>query len=143
MMSPDGSARAASGHNRIPIANRRNPRKARTRIRRELNDILDPGALTSRLKRYAAEPAPDGANLTSIHERTANGTEKAGHQLLCQARKFAPPRGIRSGAIRVRGLLAHGSGKQALQALPKEQLTGSKRKDGASRFSAFAQSGAI
>jgi len=33
--------------------------------------------------------------------------------------------------------------KQALQALPKEQLTGSKRKDDASRFSAFAQSGAI
>src|SRR5258707_14587978 len=97
MMSPDGSAKAASGHSRIPIAKERNPKQARTRIRRKLNHILYPGALTSRLKRYAAEPAPDGANLTSIHERTANGTEKAGRQLLCQARKFAPPRGIRSG----------------------------------------------
>src|ERR1700681_3141319 len=76
MMSPDGSAKAASGHKRIPIANGRNPKHARTRIRRELSDILYPGALTSRLKRYAAEPAPDGANLTTISERTANGTEK-------------------------------------------------------------------
>src|SRR6266852_7079832 len=78
MMSPDGSAKAATGHNRIPIASERNPKHARTRIRRELNDILYPGALTSRLKRYAAEPAPDGANLTSINERTANGVDKPG-----------------------------------------------------------------
>src|ERR1700687_3234244 len=82
MMSPDGSAKAASGHKRISIANGRNPKHARTRIRREPNDILYPGALTSRLKRYAAEPAPDGANLTSISERTANGSKKAGHQLM-------------------------------------------------------------
>src|ERR1700682_2090437 len=60
MMSPDGSAKAATGHNRIAIANEHNPKHARARIRRELNDILYPGALTSRLKRYAAEPAPDG-----------------------------------------------------------------------------------
>src|ERR1700694_2840893 len=82
MMSPDGSAKAASGHKRIPIANGRNPKHARTRIRRELNDILYPGALTSQLKQYAAEQAPDGANLTAISERTANGAEKAGHQLM-------------------------------------------------------------
>src|SRR4029453_13563923 len=80
-MSPDGSAKAATGHIRIAIANVRNSKHARTRIRRELNHILYPGALTSRLKRYAAEPAPDGANLTSINERTANGTGKAGHRL--------------------------------------------------------------
>src|SRR5260221_10701567 len=77
MVSPEGSARAASGHSRIPIANDRNPGKARTRIRRELTDILYPGALTSRLKRYAAEPAPDSANLTSMCEPSANGAEKA------------------------------------------------------------------
>jgi hypothetical protein len=40
-------------------------------VRFDLNDILYSGALTSRLKRYAAEPAPDGANLTAISERTA------------------------------------------------------------------------
>src|SRR4029453_18450901 len=88
MMSPNGSEKEATGHNRIPIAKERNPKQARTRIRRELNHILYPGALTSRLKRYAAEPTPDGANLTSIHERTENGTEKAGHRLtpkrICQ-----------------------------------------------------------
>src|SRR6202048_2932285 len=72
MVSAEGSAKAATGHNRIPIANERNPKIARKRVRWELNDILYPGALTSRLKRYAAEPAPDSANLTSISERTAN-----------------------------------------------------------------------
>jgi len=36
---------------------------ARRHVRRELNDILYPGALTSRQKRYAAEPAPDRTNL--------------------------------------------------------------------------------
>src|ERR1700730_1544913 len=73
MVSSVGSEKAATGHNRIPIANERNPKIARKRGRWELNDILYPGALTSRLKRYAAEPAPDSANLTSISERTANG----------------------------------------------------------------------
>src|ERR1019366_1841077 len=73
MESADGSARTATGHNSIPAANDRNTKRARTKVRKELNDILYPGALTSRLKRYAAEPAPDGPNLTAISERTANG----------------------------------------------------------------------
>jgi hypothetical protein len=76
MGSVEGSAKAAAGHNRIPIANDRIRELARERVRRELNDILYPGALTSRLKRYAAEPVPDGANLTAISERTANGTRE-------------------------------------------------------------------
>src|ERR1700688_2647948 len=76
MASAVGSVKAATGHSTIPIANDRNTEDARKRIRWEHNDILYPGALTSRLKRYAAEPAPDGANLTSNDERTANGTEK-------------------------------------------------------------------
>src|SRR5476651_1749812 len=71
-----GVARAATGHNNIPIASDRIPKGAHARVRRELNDILYPGALTSRLKRYAAEPAPDVANLTSISERTANAAGK-------------------------------------------------------------------
>jgi hypothetical protein len=54
-----GPAIAAAGHSRIPIASDRNLEFARERVRRELNDILYPGALTSRQKRYAAEPAPD------------------------------------------------------------------------------------
>src|ERR1700694_2961533 len=82
MVSAEGSAKTATGHNRIPIANERNPKIARRRVRWELNDILYPGALTSRLKRYAAEPAPDRANLTSINERTANGAEKLARQLV-------------------------------------------------------------
>jgi hypothetical protein len=45
-------------------------------MRKERTDILYPGALTSRQKRYAAEPAPDMANLTLIDERTANGAAK-------------------------------------------------------------------
>src|ERR1700738_3548810 len=82
MVSAEGSAKAATGHNRIPIANERNPKIARRRVRWELNDILYPGALTSRLKRYAAEPAPDRANLTSIDERTANEAENPVASLL-------------------------------------------------------------
>src|SRR5580658_8821569 len=71
-----GAASAAAGHNTIPIANERIPKGARARLRKQLNDILYSGALTSRLKRYAAEPAPDGANLTSMSERAANRAEK-------------------------------------------------------------------
>ena len=41
--------------------------------RKDLGDIQYPGTLTSRLKQYAAEPAPDEANLPLISERTANG----------------------------------------------------------------------
>src|SRR2546423_3711924 len=51
-------------------------------MRMELNDILYPGALTSRQKRYAAEPAPDRPNLTSISERTANGSENPGPSIV-------------------------------------------------------------
>src|SRR5271169_4945972 len=85
MASSTGAARQAAGHNRIPIANDRNPESARTRVRLDLNDIRYPGALTSRLKRYAAEPAPDVANLTSINERSANAareTASAGRTLM-------------------------------------------------------------
>src|SRR6185437_1130372 len=70
MASAAGSARLAAGSNRT--ANNWNPNSARARRRRNLNDMFYPGALTSRLKRYAAEPAPDEAKLTLIRERTAN-----------------------------------------------------------------------
>jgi hypothetical protein len=49
---------AATGNDMIPIAINRRPNDAHARLRKELNDILYPGTLTSRLKRYA-EPAPD------------------------------------------------------------------------------------
>src|SRR5580704_4098073 len=77
MASSTGAARQVAGHNRIPIASDRNPESAHARIRKELNDIRYPGTLTSRLKRYAAEPAPDRANLTPIHERTANAARES------------------------------------------------------------------
>src|SRR5260370_30594719 len=76
MVSAASSATAATGHKRIPSTNAEKPKDARMRVRRELNDIRYPGALTGRLKRYAAEPAPDTANLTAISERSANGAEK-------------------------------------------------------------------
>jgi hypothetical protein len=58
-VSVTGAAKATDGHTRIATAIDRNPRRAQARLRRELNDILYPGTLTSRQKRYAAEPAPD------------------------------------------------------------------------------------
>src|SRR5258708_23216663 len=76
MVSAASSAPAASGKKRIPSDNAGNPKDAGMRLSRELNDILYPGALTGRLERYAAEPAPDTANLTAISERSANGAEK-------------------------------------------------------------------
>src|SRR5258708_22162489 len=72
MVSPAVPAKAVAGHNSIPTANERNTKDARARERKDLIDILYPGASTSRLKRYAAEPAPDLANLPLIDERTAN-----------------------------------------------------------------------
>src|SRR5258708_14235141 len=76
MVSAASSATAATGHKRIPSANVGNPKDARMRLRRELNDILYPGALTGRLERSAAEPTPDTANLTAIRERIPNVPEK-------------------------------------------------------------------
>src|SRR3982074_1488093 len=70
-----GAGKAEAGTSRIPIASDRNRKYARAAMRKELTDILYPGALTSRQKRYTAEPAPDMANLTLIDERTANGFE--------------------------------------------------------------------
>src|ERR1700744_888367 len=64
-----------AGVSRTPSASAPEAENARMRGRRYLNDILYPGTLTSRLKRYAAEPAPDAPNLTSISERTANDGE--------------------------------------------------------------------
>src|SRR5687768_16573515 len=81
MESAAGAAKAAVGHRSTPIASERNEKSARERIRKQLNDILYPGALTSRQKRYAAEPAPDGANLTLMCERSANGGEIPGSRL--------------------------------------------------------------
>jgi hypothetical protein len=66
----DGSATAAIGHISIPAASAQNAE--RKEKRKDSGDILYPGTLTSRFKRYAAEPAPDEANLPSISERTAN-----------------------------------------------------------------------
>src|ERR1700737_2945426 len=75
MVSPVVPAKAVPGHNKIPTANDRNAKNARARVRLDLIDILYPGASTSRLKRYAAVPAPDMANLQSNDERTANRRE--------------------------------------------------------------------
>src|ERR1700744_3060864 len=69
-----------AGASRTPIASARKADNARMRGRRYLDDILYPGALTSRLKRYAAEPAPDAANLTSMCERTANDGELSNYR---------------------------------------------------------------
>src|ERR1700722_311439 len=88
MASSTGAARPAAGHNRIPIASDRNPESAHARIRKELNAILYPGTLTSRLKRYAAEPAPDRANLTSIHERSANAAVEITRRALPSPRRI-------------------------------------------------------
>src|SRR5687767_6852124 len=74
-MDSAGAANADAGHSNIPIASERNEKSARERIRKQLNDILYPGALTSRQKRYAAEPAPFRANLPLMCERSANGGE--------------------------------------------------------------------
>src|SRR3954454_5278876 len=71
-----GAANADAGASRIAIASDRGSKHARTAMRKQLTDILYPGAFTSRQKRYAAEPAPDMANLTLIDERTANGRPK-------------------------------------------------------------------
>src|SRR5207244_5924602 len=70
--SGSDAARQTAGHNRMAVARERNPKRACARIRRNLNDILYPGASTSRQWRYAAEPAPDTVNLTTIHEQRAN-----------------------------------------------------------------------
>src|SRR5205823_10597876 len=56
----------------MAVARERNPKRACARIRRNLNDILYPGASTSRQWRYATGPAPDTVNLTTIHEQRAN-----------------------------------------------------------------------
>src|ERR1700737_3104496 len=103
MVSVAGSAKPAAGHNRIPAASDQNPKNARTRVRKELSDILYPGALTSRLKRYAAEPAPDGANLTTIRERTAHGTEKLNPNIVLTGK---PPlaRGLHISALLLAGM---------------------------------------
>src|ERR1700709_1226634 len=63
-----GAAKADAGTSRMAIASDHDRIYARTAMRWELTDILHPGALTSRQKRYAAEPAPDMANLTLIDE---------------------------------------------------------------------------
>ena len=63
-----GAANADAGTSRTAIASDRNREYARTAMRKELTDILYSGASTSRQKRYAAEPAPDVANLTAISE---------------------------------------------------------------------------
>jgi hypothetical protein len=68
MLLPVPAAKAVAGTRRSPIASDRNTKHARTAARKDLTDILYPGALTSRLKRYAAEPAPDVANLPLIDE---------------------------------------------------------------------------
>jgi hypothetical protein len=72
-----GAADAAAGARTIAIANKENSEQARTAMRKEPSDILYPGTLTSRQKRYAAEPVPDTANLPLIDEGTGNGAEKA------------------------------------------------------------------
>src|SRR5512143_3876878 len=66
-MAGSGSAKAAAGHSNTAATAARNARETLGR-RDTQNDILNPGTLTSRLKRYAAVTAPDAANLRSIGE---------------------------------------------------------------------------
>src|SRR6185369_15910658 len=90
-----------AGHSRIPAA-RDNPKRARARIRWDLNDILYPGASTSRQWRYAAEPAPDTVNLTTIHEQRANGPRNAARKPppACLMRHESPRKRVCVGVTR-------------------------------------------
>src|SRR3954452_16973362 len=62
-----GSADAAAGHSSSAATAVRYAKETHER-QDTVNDILNPGASTSRLKRYAAVTAPDAANLRSIGE---------------------------------------------------------------------------
>src|SRR5882757_5522875 len=90
MASSPAPARAAAGHSRIATTSERNTKGARTRRRRNLIDILYSGASTSRQKRYAAEPAPDMANVPLIDERTANRLEFGLVALLSEPTRSGP-----------------------------------------------------
>src|SRR5947208_1974015 len=80
----------------MAVARERNPKRARARTRWDSNDILYPGALTSRKRRYAAEPAPDGDNLTSMSERSANNRRNSAVPPIFKCRAVEPQhRGFR------------------------------------------------
>src|SRR5262249_47067051 len=70
-----GAAKVSTGHIKTPIARERNPKRAAARLRK-VYAILSSGTLTSRHKRYAAEPAPDEANLTAMCEIFAKSAGK-------------------------------------------------------------------
>src|SRR3954471_22875063 len=70
-----GGAKASTGHNSSPNARERNPKRAEARLRK-VYAILNSGTLTSRHKRYAAEPAPDPAKVTTMCEIIAKSAGK-------------------------------------------------------------------
>src|SRR5215468_2115155 len=70
-----GAASASAGHIISPKPRERNPKRAKARLR-IVYAILNSGTLTSRHKRYAAEPAPDEANLTAMCEIIAKSAGK-------------------------------------------------------------------
>src|SRR2546421_746610 len=92
-VSGAGAAKPAAGHDRIPTATAKNPKRAKARLRWELNAILYyPGTLTCRQKRYAAEPAPDGVKLTAMCEIIAKSRGKMlDNPAVCDPRALSAP----------------------------------------------------
>src|SRR5438128_1124274 len=70
-----GAASASAGHIRSPKPRERNPKRAEARLR-SVYAILYSGTLTSRHKRYAAEPAPDDAKVPTMCEIIAKSRGK-------------------------------------------------------------------
>src|SRR3954468_20269056 len=83
-----GAARPKAGHSKSPATRERRAERATTRLRRKLNPILSSGTLTSRQKRYAAEPAPDRPNLATMCEIIAKSCGK----MLSNSTAFLPLR---------------------------------------------------
>src|ERR1700730_5269580 len=73
-VSGRGPARTAVGQSRNPSASACNARRAIGDRKRD--DMFYSGTLTSRPKRYAAEPAPDGLTVTPTGKQTAKRTAK-------------------------------------------------------------------
>src|SRR5436190_9530309 len=94
VMGAVGAARPIAGHSTRPTTSERKPERATARLRRELNGILYSGTLTSRQKRYAAEPAPDRPNLTIMCEIIAKSRGK----MLSNSTAFSAERKCRRAA---------------------------------------------
>src|SRR5712691_2579733 len=73
--SGSGAARLPAGHNRMAVARESNPKRARARIRWDLNDILYSGALRAGKSDTQRNRRPTGVNLKTINERSAKKTQ--------------------------------------------------------------------